>query len=332
MIRFFVSLGSPELFEKILSYFADKKTVKSVLSVPSPPDAICKFDRTCTNVLLWDLDKHDYDPKFKSLINRYSLYIIYTSQKTESLRSHAGPGPVREYAQKPETNAHINIVRYLSNIERLIKGFSMTNKPTPMREFVKLVNVSDKQKIVAIAASTGGTNALEEVIKRLPEDIPPIVIVQHMPSGFTKLFAERLNATYPHEIREAQSGEYLMRGLMLLAPADRHMRVGVKQGRLAVECFVGNRIHGVMPAADVLFESIAGTVKSNAVGVVLTGMGSDGAKGLLQMKAMGCKNIGQNKESCVVYGMPKAAMDIGAVHYELPIEGIADMIVHLAKV
>ena len=332
MIRLFASLSSHELFEKTRSYFADQKTVKSILSVHSPSDAISKFDRSCTNVLLWDLDKHKHDPKFYSLINRYSLYIIYTSQKMESLHSLTGPGPVREYVQKPDSNTHFSMVRFLNNVERLVKGFSMTHKPTPMRDFIKLVNVTDKQKIVAIAASTGGTNALEEVIKRLPEDIPPIVVVQHMPSGFTKLFAERLNATYPHEIREAQSGDYLMRGLMLLAPADRHTRVVVKQGRLSVECFVGNRIHGVMPAADVLFESIAGTVKSNAVGVVLTGMGSDGAKGLLQMKAAGCKNIGQNKETCVVYGMPKAAMDIGAVHYELPIEGIADMIVHLAKV
>ena len=332
MIRFFLSLGSQDLFSKTQSYFSDRKSVKSVLSVPFPSDTISKLDRMGTNVLLWDLDKHKYDPKFKSLINRYSLYIIYTSANKESLHSHIGPGPVREYAQKPETNTHASMVRYLATIEKHIREFSASSRPTPMRELVKLVNVSDKQKIVAIASSTGGTNALEEIIKRLPEEMPPIVVVQHMPSGFTKLFAERLNSTYPQEIREAQSGDFLMRGLMLLAPADRHMRVVVKQGRLAVECFVGNRIHGVMPAADVLFESIAGTVKGNAVGVVLTGMGSDGAKGLLQMKAVGCKNIGQNKETCVVYGMPKAAMDIGAIHYELPIESIADMIVHLAKV
>lgn len=332
MIRFFLALGSMELYAKIRSYFAEKMSVKSILSVSMPSDAIKKLDRTGTNVLLWDLDKYKYDPKFNSLINRYSLYIIYTSQDTRSLPVLMGKTPIKEYAQKPETNTHASLVRYLSTIERHIKGFTMTNKPVSMREITKLVSVSDKQKIVAVASSTGGTNALEEVIKRLPEDMPPILVVQHMPSGFTKLFAERLNATYPQEIREAQTGDFLMKGLMLLAPADRHMRLVVKQGRFAVDCFVGNRIHGVMPAADVLFESIANVAKNNAVGVVLTGMGSDGAKGLLQMKAVGCKNIGQNKETCVVYGMPKAAMDIGAVHYELPIEGIADMIVHLAKV
>jgi two-component system chemotaxis response regulator CheB len=121
-----------------------------------------------------------------------------------------------------------------------------------------------------------------------------------------------------------------MHGKILLAPADRHMRLVQKQDKLAVECFVGDRIHGVMPAADVLFESVAEVVKNRAVGVILTGMGSDGARGLLQMRNAGCKNIGQNEASCVVYGMPKAAYDIGAINYVLPLNQIADGIMRLS--
>ena len=332
MVRFFLSLGSQDLFSKTRSYFAEKPTVKSILFVAHPTEALNKIDRSGTNVLLWDLDTHKYDKRFKSLINRYTLYIIYTSASKDGLKSNPEICKTSDFVQKPESLAHVSMLRFNTSIEKFLRGFVMTNRPPPMRDLIKLVEADGKQKIVAIASSTGGTNALEDIIARLPEDMPPIVVVQHMPSGFTKLFADRLNATYKQDIREAQSGDFLMQGQMLLAPADRHIRIVKKQGRLAVDCFVGNRIHGVMPAADVLFESIANVVRGNAVGVVLTGMGSDGARGLLQMKAVGCKNIGQNKETCVVYGMPKAAMDIGAITYELPLEGIADMIVHLAKV
>ena len=332
MVRFFLSLGSQELFAKTKSYFAEKPTVKSMLFVAHPAEMLGKIDKSGTNVLLWDLDAHKYDDRFKNLINRYALYIIYTSAKRDGLKSNPEICSASDFVQKPENLAHVSMIRFNTSIEKYLRGFVMTNRPPPMRDMIKLVDADGKQKIVAIASSTGGTNALEEIISRLPLDMPPIVVVQHMPSGFTKLFADRLNATYKQEIREAQSGDFLMQGQLLLAPADRHIRVVKKQGRLAVDCFVGNRIHGVMPAADVLFESIANLVKSQAVGVVLTGMGSDGARGLLQMKAVGCVNIGQNRETCVVYGMPKAAMDIGAITYELPLEGIADMIVHLAKV
>ena len=332
MVRFLLSLGSQELYAKTRSYFAEKPFVKSILSVAHPAEALSKIDKHGTNVLLWDLDTHGYDKRFKNLINRYALYIIYTSSKRDGPRFFPELCKTSDFVQKPETLAHVSMIRFNTSIERYLRGFAMNNRPPTMRDLIKLVDADGKQKIVAIASSTGGTNALEEIIARLPEDMPPIVVVQHMPSGFTKLFADRLNATYKQEIREAQSGDFLMQGQLLMAPADRHMRIVKKQGRLAVDCFVGSRIHGVMPAADVLFESIANVVKSNAVGVVLTGMGSDGARGLLQMKAVGCKNIGQNKETCVVYGMPKAAMDIGAITYELPLDGIADMIVHLAKV
>ena len=179
--------------------------------------------------------------------------------------------------------------------------------------------ISKNQKMIAIASSTGGAEALTKVLTELPKDSPPIVIVQHMPTGFTKLFADRLNGICNIEVREAQSNDQIKQGLALIAPADNHMVVKKRGSMFITECFVGKKLHGVMPAADILFESVSNVVKENAVGVVLTGMGADGGKGLKMMKDNGARTIGQNKATCVVYGMPKVAFDLGAVDIELPL-------------
>jgi two-component system chemotaxis response regulator CheB len=150
-----------------------------------------------------------------------------------------------------------------------------------------------------------------------------------MAAGFTKLLAERLNRVSVMEVREASAGDTLRRGLALLAPEESHTRLRVKGGDLTVECFGGERIHGLMPAADVLFESVAGIIGDKAIGVVLTGMGADGAEGLLKMRRQGARTIAQNRESSVVYGMPKRAIEIGAAEYVLPLNRIAEKIIEL---
>ena len=308
-----------------------KPYIESIITVSCVSDAENRLMRNGANVLLWDLDEFKADSLFiKNLQVRFVIYTLYTSfsrnQSVLVLKSGTD-----EFLQKPPLFTAITTGRYVSSVEKHIESLVKRQRPPVMRELVKMVGSNDKQKIVVIASSTGGTNALEDIFKMLPEDIPPMLVVQHMPSGFTKLFADRLNNNLKQDIHEAQSGDFLMRGRILLAPADRHMKLTRIQGKLAVECFVGQRIHGVMPAADVLFESVAEIMKSNAVGVILTGMGSDGAKGLLQMHNVGCKNIGQNEETCVVYGMPKAARDIGAIDYELPLNKIPEMIMRLVR-
>ena len=186
-----------------------------------------------------------------------------------------------------------------------------------------------KTYILAIASSTGGTNALEIILRDLPAYCIPTVIVQHITPGFTCLLAERLNSFSKMEVRVASDGDILRRGLALLAPSDTHMRLNLRNSMLTVECFTGERIHGVMPAADVLFESAAKILMDKAIGVVLTGMGADGAQGLLKMRRQGARTIGQDKDSSVVYGMPKKAFDIGAVEYVLPLDRIAEKIISL---
>jgi len=185
------------------------------------------------------------------------------------------------------------------------------------------------RKIIAIAASTGGVEALEQLISSFPATIPPVVLVLHMPPGFTKMFAARLNGKFAVSVKEAQSGDYLELGQILVAPAGKHMQIVSRMGKLAVDCFLGEKINSVMPSADVLFESVADLQRQNAVGVILTGLGGDGAKGLLKMKNQGAPTIGQNKETSAIYGMPKVAKEMGAVQYELPLNRIAEKILSL---
>lgn len=330
-LRLIIAAAKHDLTTYVKQGLERKPYMESIITVQRVSDAENKLDRNGVNVLLWDMDDFKPDTFWaKSLQNRFPLYVLYTSYNNSQSALVLKSGN-DEFIQKPPLFTALTAGRYITNLEKIVDSLAKRQRPPAMRDLVKMVGVNDKQKIIAIASSTGGTNALEDVIKKLPEDCPPIVIVQHMPSGFTKLFADRLNSTFRQDIREAQSGEYLMRGRILLAPADRHMKLVRHQGKLAVECFVGTRIHGVMPAADILFESVADIMKSNAVGVVLTGMGNDGAKGLMQMKNAGSKNIGQDEASCVVYGMPKAAKLIGAIDYELPLAKIPEMMLHLSK-
>ncbi len=181
--------------------------------------------------------------------------------------------------------------------------------------------------IIGLGASTGGTEATLEVMKRLPADIPAMVIVQHMPPGFTKMYAERLNRLCRMEVREAANGDKLTRGLALVAPADLQTRVNrTPSGEYYVSCSMGDKVSGHRPSVDALFHSMADNVRCKMVGIIMTGMGADGAEGLLRMRQRGAYTIGQDKESCVVYGMPGVAYDRGAVCEQASCERIASVL------
>ena len=181
--------------------------------------------------------------------------------------------------------------------------------------------------VIAIASSTGGTEALKEVLPFLPEDIPPTVIVQHMPEVFTKTYSQALQKLCPFEVREARDGDRLEPGLALLAPGNWHMELEKHPGGgLRIKLHQQPQLFGVRPAADYLLKSVARLAGANSIGVVLTGMGRDGAEGLLEMRQAGSHNIGQDEASCVVYGMPKCAFEKGALHQVLPLDQIADAI------
>ena len=185
--------------------------------------------------------------------------------------------------------------------------------------------------LIGLGASTGGTEATLEVMKRLPADIPPMVIVQHMPKGFTAMYANRLNNLCQMEVREAKNGDELRRGLALVAPADLQARIVRIGDKYTVSCTPGEKVSGHRPSVDALFQSISEVVRCKTVGIIMTGMGQDGAAGLLAMRRKGAYTIGQDQESSVVYGMPKVAHDIGAVCTQAPCEGVASVLLRHLK-
>jgi two-component system chemotaxis response regulator CheB len=182
-------------------------------------------------------------------------------------------------------------------------------------------------RVVAIGTSTGGTQALEAVLTALPGVCPGIVIVQHMPEKFTGAFAERLNSLCRIDVREAADGDRVLPGRALIAPGGRHMLLKRSGAQYHVEIVDGPPVTRHRPSVDVLFRSVAKSAGKNALGIIMTGMGDDGAKGLKEMHDMGARTVGQDEDSCVVYGMPKEALKLGAVDKELALGRIAHEIV-----
>jgi len=183
--------------------------------------------------------------------------------------------------------------------------------PVPLPARTPLAVTTDK--VIAVGASTGGTEALRALLEAMPPDCPGIVIVQHMPEGFTRAFADRLNQTCPIEVKEASDGDRILDGRALVAPGNRHLEVRRSGAHYVVAVSDGPLVSRHRPSVDVLFRSVARAAGANAVGVIMTGMGSDGADGLLEMKRSGSATVAQDEASCVVFGMPKEAIDRGAV-------------------
>ncbi|ESQ77648.1 chemotaxis response regulator protein-glutamate methylesterase [Asticcacaulis sp. AC402] len=184
-------------------------------------------------------------------------------------------------------------------------------------------------RIIAIGASTGGVPALTAVLSALPVDMPPIVIVQHMPASFTARFAARLNELCAVKIYEGQDGQTLRPGEVYVAPGGRMMRVRPAPGNFRLAVSDETAVGGFCPSVDVLFQSVADTCGKRAVGVILTGMGRDGAEGLLQLRRCGAATLGQDEASCVVYGMPRVAAELGAVERQLPPARMAQALIDL---
>ncbi len=186
-------------------------------------------------------------------------------------------------------------------------------------------------KIIAIGASTGGTEAIKKVLTRLPRNSPGIVVVQHMPAQFTTSFSERLDELCQMSVKEAKNGDTVTNGQVLIAPGNYHMLLKRSGARYYVEVKTGPLIHYQRPAVDILFKTVAKYAGANAIGIILTGMGKDGAVGMLDMKKAGAINIAQDEKSCVVYGMPKEAVNISAVDHVQDIHNIAKKTISLLE-
>jgi two-component system chemotaxis response regulator CheB len=215
---------------------------------------------------------------------------------------------------------------------RLVRRVSVAREePEPLERPAPPLLTVTTDKVVAVGASTGGTEALRLLLESMPPDCPGIVIVQHMPEQFTSAFAKRLHSVCRIEVKEAEFGDRVQQGRALIAPGNRHLRVRRSGGYYRVELLDGARVSGHKPSVNVLFQSVARAAGANAVGVLLTGMGEDGADGLLAMRLAGAATIAQDEASSVVFGMPRAAIERGAVDEVLPLGAIGEAVRRRAR-
>lgn len=308
------------LFREILSKgISSDQMIDVVATATDPFDARDKIIQFNPDVITCDIEmpKMNGIEFIRRLMPQYPLPVIVVSTISDAVFEAMNAGAV-DFVTKPDMRSTNNVEVFMYEMITKIKIASTANVLSRTAESFELnkaikSKVDTNIKMIAIGASTGGTEAIYNILKRLPESIPGIAIVQHIPPIFSRMFAERLNNSTQLQVKEAQTGDYLESGKVLIAPGDRHMKIRKIGDRFKVEVFSGEKVNWHCPSVDVLFESVAKECGSNAIGIILTGMGYDGAKGLLSMRRNGARTIGQDEKSSVIYGMPKVAYNLGAV-------------------
>lgn len=330
------------LFRGILrKQLGEDENIEIVGSAIDPIDALDKIDKLNPDILTLDVEM----PKMsglvflKKIMAEKPIKVVLVSSMNISVFDALHAGAV-DFVKKPDMSSENDLANFFKELKSKIKVASVANlKTNNVAKKIDLssltsskLNINSTKKVIAIGASTGGTEATLVVLKQLPKETPGILVTQHMPAGFTKMYADRLNKICNMEVREAKNGDRIETGLVLIAPGDNQMKISKDEKGYFVTCRPGEKVSGHCPSVDVLFNSVAEVVGKNAIGIILTGMGKDGAAGLLNMKKSGAYTIGQDKESCVVYGMPMVAFNIGAVQVQASIEDISDILIrHLNK-
>lgn len=270
----------------------------------------------------------------RKLMPQHPLPVVMVSSLTERGKAatmEALEAGAVDFVTKPTSDVAGGLMKMMLELRSKVK-IASTARVDHHRGKPKEANVAPRpraldtstDKVIAIGASTGGTEAIRDVLIRFPRGCPGVVVVQHMPPKFTEMYAERLNRTCEIEVREARDGDRVIPGRALLAAGGLQMRIVRSGGEYRVKCGGTDKVSGHCPSVDVLFQSVAEEVGKNAVGVILTGMGADGAKGLLAMRRAGAPTVGQDEASCVVYGMPRVAHEMGAVQVQKPLADVAD--------
>ena len=263
----------------------------------------------------------------KDLMPRNPIPAVVVSSISNSVFDALDAGAV-DFVAKPDSSIKMGYDSFINELKTKIKIAASANKLL-IKNNIEVKEDKFKNNIIAIGASTGGTEAIFNVIKSFPKRMPGIVIVQHMPPVFTKMYAERLNNSCALEVKEAENKDKVIPGRVLIAPGEFQMRLKKIGGAYSVECYKSERVNGHCPSVDVLFNSVAEKAGADAIGIILTGMGSDGAKGLLEMRKRGAKTIGQNEATSIVYGMPKVAYEIGAVEKQVPLNKVSENVMKI---
>lgn len=323
-----------ELLEKGLS---EDPNIEVVGSAADPFEARDKIVKYRPNVLTLDIEmpKMDGITFLHKLMPQYPIPVVMLSSITSKVFEALSAGAI-DFIEKPTTDNGVEVASLLNELKVKIKIASTVDvshwKRKKMRNVeVQNVGIEKNVDLIAIGASTGGTEAISDIIKTFPSDIPGTVIVQHMPPVFTGLYADRMNKECVVEVKEAKSGDLILPGRVLIAPGGYHMKVKKTGISYLVEVLEGEKVNGHKPSVDVMFDSVSKLERTKSLGIILTGMGADGARGLLQMRMKGARTLGQDRESCVVYGMPKVARDIGAVERELPLQHIPSAIFSIIR-
>ncbi len=268
-------------------------------------------------------------------------FIVITGSQTGA--AEALSAGALEFIKKPSGGSKEELDKFVLRVSTAVRFAKISrlqprNKQTavrlaaqPVAEPIVTAGGFRKDIVIALGASTGGTDALVEVVKRFPADTPPVIITQHMPPTFTKMFAERIDRISAMSAKEAENGDRLRQGQIIVAAGGLQMRLEKDHRGYYISSREGEKVSGHCPSVDVLFESVAKNAGANAIGAILTGMGADGAEGLLKMREAGAYTIGQDEETCVVYGMPCVAFKKGAVITQLPLQKIAEHIILKAK-
>jgi len=317
--------------------------IEVVGTASDPYQARDKIVQLRPDVLTLDVEMPRMDGVafLRKLMPQYPLPVVMVSsltQRGKQITIDALDAGAVDFVSKPTSNVASGLNAMIGELRVKVKiassanvshwkGKSIEARPQTLVGSKALAESTDK--VIAIGASTGGTEAIRKVITKFPATTPGVVIVQHMPAGFTKMFSDRLNQLCAMEVKEATDGDRVRNGLILIAPGGMQMKVVRSGGFYHVKCGGTDKVSGHCPSVDVMMNSVAEQVGANAVGSMLTGMGGDGSDGMLAMRKAGARCVAQDEASCVVFGMPKVAFEKGGAERLVPLDSMAQSLLNL---
>jgi two-component system chemotaxis response regulator CheB len=355
-IRVFIIDDSAVVRKVLTDILTSASGIEVIGSAQDPIFALAHMEKNWPDVITLDIEMPRMDgiTFLKKIMLERPTPIVMCSTLTEK-GSKASLDALRlgaiDVVAKPKSDIRTSLPESSRDLVNAIKAAAKANmaviKPMPIARISPIRNkfsadamlekgqklgVKKAGSLIAIGASTGGTQALAAVLAALPSNTLPILIVQHMPAQFTQAFAKRLNEVSRVEVKEAEDNDALLPGLVLIAPGGKHMMLQVTQFGASVKIKDGPPVNRHKPSVDVLFRSVAKYSGADALGIIMTGMGDDGAVGIKEMRDVGAKTIAQNEETCVVYGMPAVAVKLGGIDHVLALSKIPQMIVQHRRV